>query len=257
LDHVRRTKRNLMVVQVVIVLISVAILTVMGGDLQVKPFYFDIGAVLYFIILMALIVGVESFFFTYLEQWHTKSISARSYMLKRSIRRSLMVMAVSAVVIFLVLTPFMADAIANSTSEAGTTHTSATFMSRDPLGLTSVDRVHVVSSSIAEVIILSHENYLRCAGNVDLMRQYAVATTVDASPGVDLEFPESAPFDEYFIVVSSERPNEVSYTVHRTVTPSFVAYITLFAALFIGTYTAWVVFATKVRSKYTKAAAYK
>jgi hypothetical protein len=182
-----------MVVQVVIVLISVAILTVMGGDLQVKPFYFDIGAVLYFIILMALIVGVESFFFTYLEQWHTKSISARSYMLKRSIRRSLMVMAVSAVVIFLVLTPFMADAIANSTSEAGTTHTSATFMSRDPLGLTSVDRVHVVSSSIAEVIILSHENYLRCAGNVDLMRQYAVATTVDASPGVDLEFPESAP----------------------------------------------------------------
>jgi hypothetical protein len=246
-----------MVVQVVIVLISVAILTVMGGDLQAKPFYFDIGAVLYFIILMALIVGVESFFFTYLEQWHTKSFSARSYMLKRSIRRSLMIMAISAVVIFLVLTPFMADAIANSSSEAGTTYTTAAFMSRDPLGLTSVDKVHVVSASMAEVIILSEENYVRSAGNIDLMRQYAVATTVDASPGVDLEFPEAAPFGEYHVVVNSERPMEVSYTVHRAVTPSFVAYVTLFAALFIGIYAAWVIFAARVRSRYTKAAAYK
>jgi ABC-type Fe3+ transport system permease subunit len=206
---------------------------------------------------MALIVGVEGFFFTYLEQWYTKSFSARSYMLKRSIRRSLAIVAIAAVVIFLVLTPFMADAIANSTSEVGKTHDNATFMSRDPLGLTSVQEVHLVSASVAQAIVLSQANYVLCAGDVDLMRQYAVASTTDTSPGVNLEFPAAAPFGEYYIVVISDRPVEVSFTVHRAISSSFVAFVTLFATLFIGIYVAWVVFATKVRGRYTKGAAYK
>ena len=135
-----------MIVQVVIVLFSVIVLVSMGGEVQLKPFYFNVGAVLYFVILMALVVGVEGFFFTYLEQWYTKSFSARSYMLKRSIRRSMIVIAVAAVAVFLVLTPFVADAIANATSESGETSTTAVFRNRDALGLTTVERLRVESA---------------------------------------------------------------------------------------------------------------
>ncbi|MBI0584793.1 MAG: hypothetical protein ISF22_11300 [Methanomassiliicoccus sp.] len=256
LDHVRRTKRNLMIVQVFIVLAAVFVLTYLGGEIQLKPFYFNVSAVLYFVVLMALVIGVESFFFTYLEQWHTKSLSARSYMLKRSIRRSVVVIVISAVVLVMVLTPYITEAIANSTSESGSTFDQATFINRDSLGLTTVDRIHLVSGGSAEIFVVSEASYLAYAGDIEGLRQHAVATVDDTSPGVDLQFPHT-PFGTYYIVVESEQPVEVSYTVHRTVSPTFLAFVSMFAALFIGFYVIWALTATKIRSKYTKGATYK
>lgn len=256
LAHVRNTKRNLMIVQVVIVLFAVIVLTSMGGEVQLKPFYFNVGAVLYFVILMALVVGVEGFFFTYLEQWYTKSFSARSYMLKRSIRRSMMVIAIAAVAVFLVLTPFVADAIANATSESGETSTTAVFRNRDALGLTTVERIRLESGLPAEVIIVSKVNYQLYAGNINELRQHSVLTANDVSAGLDLAFPHT-PFGEYYIVVNSDSPVEVSYTAHRTLSPTFVAFITMFGTLFIGFYTAWILLASKMRSKYTMGAVYR
>lgn len=256
LTQVRKAKRNLMMVQVVIVVAAVIVLTYMGGEIQLKPFYFNIGSVLYFIILMALIVGVESFFFTYLEQWFTKSFSARSYMLKRSIRRSMFVIALAAIVLVLVLTPFVTNAIANATSESGTTETMAVFKNRDELGLTTVDSIQVISGAPAEVIIVTKANYEIFAGDMYMLKQRAVLIAEDVSPGLDLAFPHT-PFGEYCIVVNSDGPVEVTYTVHRTVSPTFVAFVSMFATLFIGFYAAWIVLASTIRKKYTKGVAYK
>ncbi|MDW5561653.1 MAG: hypothetical protein SA339_00375 [Methanomassiliicoccus sp.] len=256
LAQVRNAKRNLMIVQVVIVLAAVIVLTYMGGDIQLKPFYFNIGSILYFMILIALVIGVEGFFFTYLEQWYTKSFSAKSYMLKRSIRRSLIVIAIAAVAMFLVLTPFIANGIANATSESGKTMTVATFDNRDELGLTAVDTIHVVSGSPAEVIVVSAANYEQYAGSMEALRQHAVLTADDTSPGLDLTFPDS-PFGMYYIVVNSDQSVEVSYTVHRTLSPTFVAFISMFSLLFIGIYAAWVLMAMKIRSRFTKSSVYR
>jgi hypothetical protein len=256
LAQVRKAKRNLMIVQMVIVVAAVIALTYMGGEIQLKPFFFNIGSVLYFVILMALVIGVESFVFTYLEQWFTKSFSAKSYMLKRSVRRSLAIIAVAALAMVLVLTPFMANAIANSTSESGSTATIAVFHNRDGLGLTTVDRIYLVSRAPAEVIIVSQANYQLYAGNMAALRQHAVLTAEDVSPGLDLTFPQT-PFGEYYLVVSSDAPEEVTYTVHRTLSPTFVAFISLFGALFVGFNAAWILLATKVRSRYTKGSAYR
>lgn len=256
LAQVRKTKRNLMIVQMVIVVAAVLVLTYIGGEIQLKPFYFNIGSILYFVILMALVIGVEGFFFTYLEQWFTKSFSAKSYMLKRSIRRSIAVIAVAAVAMVLVLTPFVANAIANSTSESGSTATSAIFQNRDGLGLTTVDRIHMVSGAPAEVIVVSQANYQLYAGDMDGLRRHAVLTVDDVSPGLDVTFPDT-PFGEYRLVVSSDSPVEVTYTVHRTLSPTFVAFITMFCMLFIGLYAAWIILAWTVRNRYTKGAVYK
>lgn len=256
LAQVRKAKRDLMIVQVVIVVASVIVLTYMGGEIQLKPFYFNIGSVLYFIILMALVVGVEGFFFTYLEQWFTKSFSARSYMLKRSVRRGMMVIAIAAVTLFLVLTPFVANGIANATSESGKTVSTAVFQNRDELGLTTVDNIHVVSGSPAEVIVVSKANYEAYAGDMEGLRHHAVLTAADVSPGLNLAFPHT-PFGDYYIVVSSDSPVEVTYTVHRTLSPTFVAFVSMFAILFIGLYAAWIILASTIRKKYTKGVAYK
>lgn len=256
LAQVRNTKRNLMIVQMVIVVAAVVVLAAMGGEIQLKPFYFNIGSVLYFVILMALVIGVENFFFTYLEQWFTKSFSAKSYMLKRSIRRSMIIIVIAAIAVLLVLTPFVANGIANATSESGRTTTVATFQNRDELGLTTVDTIHVVSGSPAEVIIISKANYQVYSGNMEALRQHAMLTADDTSPGLDLAFPHT-PYGEYCIVVNSEDPVEVTFTVHRTLSPTFVAFTSMFGALFIGFYAAWILFASQIRSRYTKGAVYR
>jgi hypothetical protein len=256
LAHVRATKKKLMLVQVAIVLLAVILLTALGGEIQVKPFYFNIGSILYFIILMALIVGVEGFFFRYLELKHMKSQSAKSYMLKTSIYRSLIIIAISSAVLIIVVAPFLANAVANFSSETGTTTTAAPFNNRDPLGLTTVDRIWLESAANAEVIIISDANYQTYKGDAEQLRQYAVMTTKESSAGVELQFPQT-PFGMYYIVVDPDNPMEVSYTVHRTPSPTFVAFVTLFALAFIAAYAGWVAFAFQTRKQFTKGAIYK
>lgn len=256
LAHVRATKKKLMLVQVAIVLLAVVLLTALGGEIQVKPFYFNVGSILYFIILMALIVGVEGFFFRYLELKHMKSQSAKSYMLKTSIYRSLIIIAVSGAVLIIVVAPFLANAVANFSSETGTTTTTAPFNNRDPLGLTTVDHIWLDSASGTEVVIISDANYDVYRGDFDELRQHAVMTTKETSAGVELEFPQT-PFSMYYIVVDPANPVEVSYTVHRTPSPTFVAFVTLFAVAFIAAYAAWTAFAYQTRKQFTKGATYK
>jgi hypothetical protein len=205
---------------------------------------------------MTLVIGMESLFFRLLEMRYTRSVSAKYYMLKTSMRQSVMAIVVSAVVLVLLLTPFMANGIANLTSENGATTATASFANRDPLGLTTVDRVHVVSDRPAEAMIVAEENNLLYAGDMTALRQHAVVTVTDSSPGVDMTFPQT-PFGKYFIVVNSDRPVEVSYTVHKTVSPTFVAFVTLFATLFIGLYAIWLVTALRMRKSFAKGAIYR
>lgn len=256
LSSVRRTKKYLMIVQVIIVFAAVVLLLTTGGNVQLVPFYFDIGSFIYFVILMALVIGVEGFVFRLLEIKYIKSSSSKYYMLKTSTRRSLTVIAISAVVIVLLLTPFVANVIANATSEAGTTNTTSTFFNRDALGLTTVDRVRVISSQPAEVLIVSEANYLLYAGDIVGLRQHSEVSTLDATPGVELTMPQ-APFGKYFIVVNSEEGAAVSFTVHRVLSPVFVGFVTLFAALFIGFNAGWIVYIYPLRKKFAKGAIYR
>ena len=107
-----------------------------------------------------------------------------------------------------------------------------------------------------QVIIISDSNYMSYKGDADELRQYAVMTTTETSAGVELEFPQT-PFGMYYIVVDPENPVEVSYTVHRTPSPTFVAFVTLFALAFIAAYSGWVAFAYQTRKQFTKGAIYK
>lgn len=256
LAHVRATKKKLMLVQVAIVLLAVILLIAIGGEVHVVPFYFNIGSILYFVILMALVVGVEGFFFRYLELKHMKSSSAKSYMLKTSIRRSLIIIAVSSVVLVLVLAPTTSNAVANASSESGTTSTVAFFNNRDPLGLTTVDRIWLDSSTPAEVLIISEANYRTNLLDMEALRQHAVMITTETVTGIELDFPQT-PFGRYCIVVDSDNMAEVAYTVHRTPSPTFVAFVTLFALAFIIAYAGWVMFAFQTRKQFTKGATYK
>jgi hypothetical protein len=255
LNKVRKIKQYLMIVQVVVVFAAVILLILAGGSIQLKPFYFNIGSILYFVILMALVMGVEGFIFRMLEIKYTRSNSSKYYMLKSSTRRSMVVIAVSAVVLVLLATPFMADVIANLTGETDRTADAVSFYSRDPLGLTSVDKIHIVSDTATEVIVISEANYLSYVGDDVKLRQHAVTLVVDASVGVDIAFP-AVSFEKFYIVVlGTDTP--ITFTIHKILAPVFASFVSLFALLFIGAYAGWVIYTTPLRKQYSKNAIYR
>jgi hypothetical protein len=255
LAWVRKTKKYLMITQIIIVCAMVILLTLVDGQVQLKPFYYNIGSFIYFVILMTLVIGVEDMIFRILELRYGKSDSSKYYMLKSSMRRSVFIIAIAAVVMVVVLTPVMTTLI-NLTSEEGSTTTVAPFNNRDPLGLTTVDTVHVKTSAPAEVVIVSEENYLLYAGDFNALRQHAVVMAEEAGFGVDLAFPHTS-FGLYYIVVQDDRNAVLTYDVHKALAPSFVGLITTFCLAFIIAYAAWIVYCYPVRNKYAKGAIYR
>jgi len=253
LAQVRRTKKLLIAVQAVIAVIAVIALTIMGGDLQLKPLYFDIGAFLYFLILMAFIIAVESLIFRLLEVRYAKTDSAKYYMLKITTRRSKWVIAISAIVLLLVLIPFALDIVTDSISESGHTSGAVSFFNRDALGLTSVESITVHGDKGAEVLIITENNYLDHAGDLEMLRHFSEAYASDLSSGAELPLPP-APFGKYYIVAEG---GDVDYTLYRSVSSFFMGFVTVFSVLFIITHAAWILYTTPLRKYYAEGAIYR
>ena len=254
LSHVRRVKRYLYLAQMLIAVAAAVILVIIGGGLQLKPFFVQITSFLYFVILMILIVSVESFVFQAIEMRFTKSESSKYYMIKKSTRRSLIVIGISILVIVVILTPFLNEIVANYSSEAGRTSTSAIFYNRDPLGFTTTNKIELSSTTPSEVIVVSAAFYNQYQNDPTKLREFAVCSTFNTMGGTEVSFP-NAPYGQYYIVVMGS--GEVSYHLQRTLTPSFVSYVMLFAIMFLGFFAIWTVYLTRFRVKYSKGAIYR
>ncbi len=256
LRHVKRAKLYLFLVQIIIVLSASIYLALASNEVQVKPFFLPVGSFLYFVILVGLIICAEGFVFRALEMRYTKSSSTKYYVVKTSVRRSVVGIAICFLIICLLVTPFLSNAIANIASGAGQTTTTASFYNRDPLGLTSCDQVYVASNLNAEVMIVSEANYELYSGNMNELLEYSIAHTSDAAPGVYLNFPDAA-YGMYVIIVDSNVGATVHYTVHKTLDPTFVDFVTVFSAAFIALFAGWIAYLVPLRRKFSKGAIYR
>ena len=162
LAQVRRIKKFLILAQSILVLGVVIILSLLEGHIQLEPFYFNISSVVYFIVLMLLITGLENFIFLLLELRFVKSSSEKYYLLKTSGRRSIMVIIAALVVVIVLLTP-ISIFLANLDSASGETSSSIGFMNRDPLGLTVVNDISVKSAAEPPNVSAASEPRMRMA----------------------------------------------------------------------------------------------
>lgn len=252
LAQVRATKKYLIIAQAIISMVAVIILVVAGGNFQLKPFYFDVSVFLYFLLMMLFIIVVELLVFRLLEVKYAKTDSAKYYMLKTTARHSIVVMAISAIALFLVVTPYMLDTVTDVTSVDGSTSGRVSFYSRDALGLTTVDRITVDSDQPAEVIIVSEANYLAHSGDWTRLKQVAEGHASDASSRVVLEF-SPAPFGAYYILTDGE----ITYSIHSSLSAFFVGFLSLFATLFIGAHASWLVYTIPLRQRYVRGAIFR
>ena len=267
LANIRRVKRILFIIQIII-LISIPIIVILvEGRASLVPFYLPINSFIYFILLMALIMVVEGFFFKLLEMRLLRSPSAIYYIAKKDIRRGLVVIAVSAVVIFLLWTPFMSQAIENSFNQKVTlNNTNSTmasvfivFYDRDPLGLGAVDRITVTSvNGPARVYLVSEKNYLLYSTELSQLIPYRI-NSQDYIADDQLTIPlNPLSYGKYYLILDTVRSDAsaVNVVIHEAISSTFLSYVPFFALLFIGTYGAWMAYMWPMKRKYAVGAIY-
>jgi|GEM_PF-542020 len=267
LANIRRVKRILFIIQIII-LISIPIIVVLvEGRASLVPFYLPINSFIYFILLMALIMVVEGFFFKFMEMRLLRSPSAIYYIAKKAIRRGLVVIAVAAVVIFLLWTPFMSQAIENSFNHKETlNNTNSTtasvfivFYDRDPLGLGAVDRITVTSvNGPARVYLVSEKNYLLYSTELSQLIPYRI-NSQDYIADDQLTIPlNPLPYGKYYLILDTVRSDAsaVNVVIHEAISSTFLSYVPFFALLFIGTFGAWMAYMWPMKRKYAVGAIY-
>ena len=267
LANVRRVRRFLFIIQIIILILIPIIVVLIEGRASLVPFYLPINSFIYFILLMALIMVVEGFFFKILEMRLIRSPSTNYFIAKNAIRSGLIVVIVSAVVIILLWTPFMAQAIETSFNRTvtlqNTNSTTASefvlFYDRDSLGLGSVDKITVTSSTgPARVYVVSEKNYLAYSNNLSQMIPYRINSQEYLVNG-QLTIPMNPlPFGKYYVVLDTVRSDasSVSVTFHSAISPTFLGYVPFFALLFIVAYGGWMAYMLPVKRKFAGGAIY-
>jgi len=267
LANVRRVKRFLFIIETVILILIPILVVLIEGSASLVPFYLPINSFIYFILLMALIMVVESFFFKILEMRLIKSPSANYYNAKRAIRSGLVVVIVCAVVIFLLWTPFMAQAIETSFNRTetiqNTNSTAASefvvFYDRDSLGLGSVDQITVTSNAgPARVYIVSEKNFLLYSSNLSQLIPYRLNSQEYIVNG-QLTIPiNPLPFGKYYFVLDTIRSeaSSVSVTFQSAISPTFLSYVPFYALLYIIAYGGWMAYMFPMKRKFAGGAIY-
>ncbi len=267
LANVRRVRRYLFIIQIIILILIPIIVILIEGRASLVPFYLPINSFIYFILLMALIMSVEAFFFKLLEMRLIRSPSTNYYIAKNAIRNGLVVVLVAAVVIVLLWTPFMALAIEDTFNHTETIHNNNSttpsqfilFYDRDSLGLGAVDKITVTSSTgSARVYLVSEKNYVAYSSDLSQLIPYRI-NSQDYIVDQQLTIPVNPlPFGKYYLVLDTVRSeaSSVSVTIHSAISPTFLDYVPFFALLFIVAYGGWMAYMLPVKRKFAGGAIY-
>jgi hypothetical protein len=250
-----------------IILVFASYLILAGGGFGLKPFYLSVNSFLYFVMIMLLIIAVESFVFTTLEMRFVKSKSTKHYVSKKQIKRSVYVIVVCAITIFILWAPFITSSLesvmsSNDSVIAGSKTVPETrdFFNDDPLGITAIKTATFHSNGAASVYIVSEANWLQFGGQgKDVIGQYRINTNQYALNGtLTIGFPELT-HSKYYMLVYSDTgaPVTISYTLSSGISPTLYSFVPLLALLFIIAYGMWGAYLTFRSRDFSKGAAYK
>ncbi len=263
LERIRRMKLYLYVVQIISVIAIAIVLLVVGKGFSIKPFYLPINSFIYFVLLMGVVIGAESFVFRVLEIRLAQSASSKYYMAKKFTRRALAIIIVSVIVVIILWVPFITNAIEDTLSTSGTVASVKDFTNKDPLGLVTVDSIEFTSTGkTANVYVVSESSYDQYKNNLTSLSSHRLNIgdySISAShPTIDYDFPDMA-YATFYMVVEDlgGSPTPISYTLVKTMSPTFMIYVPIFALMFIVVYAVAIVYLEILMKKHAAGAIYR
>jgi len=261
LFHIQRTKRFLFSVQAIIILVFAGYLLWAGGGFSMKPFFLSINSFIYFVLIMLLVIMLEAFVFTILELRFMRSSSAKFIVTRRSTSTALIWAVVSLLFIMLLWAPILPEMVDMNMGEEGSiTATSvnvpvtATMFNSDPLGLTEVNTIEMTSDGLAEVFILTEENYeLFKDDGKAVLGAYRVNSDYEADPEIVVDFPRTD-HSRFYILAYSVDGSEVTvdYSTSKNVSTSLISYLPPLLLIFFASNVIWAIYMFNMNKRFVQ-----
>ncbi len=243
---------------IVLFFILVAIISIIseeGGYVFILPLWL----IVFLLALILFMINIESFFFKFYGIRWSKSDSEKFLMAKDYIKRAIVIIVAAGIILAwnFILIP-MADEGMDSTEKLtiyGNYNT--TFWSQDAFGATGVRSISVTSEDdvLLDIFIMQEDDFL--AGH------YGKRLNLDEDESrglteLNYESENLLPRDDYILFLDAQnQTTEVSYTIYREVSQSFLWYLTIFSLLFIVANAVWIVYLLPIKKKYEKTSIYE
>jgi hypothetical protein len=265
LSRIRTIKLALYVVQTVaLVVLAIVVIFVMGDAAITPRLHLPIASLLAVIVLLALIVCVESFFFRVLEIRFARSSSARHLMAKNSMRRALIIALITGILTIILTVPSILGAVedaSNDTTILGAASNPETFWSTDPLELMAVEKIVVSAPAQVQVYLVTAKNYddyapnMASLFNVRLNRPIADYVVTDE---ITIGVPQGQYMQYYLVINDMDNPGvSVTISIEHAISHTFTGVVSLFMIAFVVSNIAWCAYLIPIERKYSAGSIYK
>ena len=264
LARIRRIKMVLYTIQaIMMVALALFFIIIMGGA-QINPvLYVPVDSFAAVMVLLLLVIALEGFFFRMIELRFARSSSARHLMAKNSIKKSLIIAAIAAVVAAMLMVPAVLSAIEDASDKtvALVSGTDVSFWSRDPLALQRASEVRVTADSIVEVYLVSAQVYVDHRSSLSdlfLLRQNRDNYVVPMNQELVIPVPMTDHTQFYLVLNDIRSPGTVATAVIvMDISEMFTGIVALLTLAIMVANLAWVAYLIPIERKYSVGSIYK
>jgi hypothetical protein len=264
LARIRRIKMVLYTIQaIMMVALALFFIIIMGGA-QINPvLYVPVDSFAAVMMLLLLVIALEGFFFRMIELRFARSSSARHLMAKNSIKQSLIIAAIAAVVAAMLMVPAVLSAIEDASDKtvALVSGTDVSFWSRDPLALQRASEVRVTADSIVEVYLVSAQVYVDHRSSLSdlfLLRQNRDNYVVPMNQELVIPVPMTDHTQFYLVLNDIRSPGTVATAVIvMDISEMFTGIVALLTLAIMVANLAWVAYLIPIERKYSVGSIYK
>ena len=264
LARIRRIKMVLYTIQaIMMVALALFFIIIMGGA-QINPvLYVPVDSFAAVMVLLLLVIALEGFFFRMIELRFARSSSARHLMAKNSIKQSLIIAAIAAVVAAMLMVPAVLSAIEDASEKtvALVNGTDVSFWSRDPLALQRASEVRVTADNSVEVYLVSAQVYADHRSSLSdlyLLRQNRDNYVVPMNEELVIPVPITDHTQFYLVLNDIRSPGTVATAVIvMDISEMFTGIVALLTLAIMVANLAWVAYLIPIERKYSVGSIYK
>ncbi len=253
LIRIRRIKRIFFVIQLIIATVLGLIIAFLSGA-KFDPLYFPADSFIFIFLIFIMIMSVETIYFRGMEIKYTRNKSRRFLIARNSMRRSGMIIAVCALLVFILFLPQTQEYVLDtySADESGINipvmgSNSSYFSSQDRFGLVRASSIDITLDEPCEVgIYKNSDNRILPPQNVDTVLHWSGLGDY------------SNPVGEITVFINSEQPVPVtcSYEVSGEVTPFITTYFPAMGLAFIIIQFAAITIMYPIKERYASSSIY-
>ena len=262
LSRIRRIKLTLYAVQAAMIVALAVLVVFVLGEAHIKPtLYLPLNSFMAVLVLLLLILCLESFFFRVLEIRFARSSSAKHLMAKNSIKRAIVIAAVTGVIAIVLAVPAVRGSIETSGQDTLDVSPSAppSFYSTDVFALMVVKDLALESQKEIHVYLVTDDVYQRNVGNVSALYSFRLNTNDYVLNGsLTLKVPTLG-YTKFRVVLNDMQNPGTSATMRlvKQFSPTFTGTVSLFMIAFVVANAAWVAYLMPIERKYSAGSIYK